>query len=192
VGMESLTHEGKIFEKIVYAEKTIKGREFQNCTFKKCDFSNSDFSYNRFLDCRFESCNLSMMKFRGSTLGGAVFVNCKIMGVNFSDCDNFLFTPQFDTCILDYASFMSKKMVKTSFLRTSLKEVNFIQANLSGSVFDHADLADAVFNQTDLTGADLSTALNYTIDPELNTIKKAVFSTFGLAGLLTRYQIKIV
>ena len=190
--MESLTHEDKTFEKINYTGKTIKGREFQSCVFKKCDFSDSDFSFNRFMDCQFDSCNLSMIKLRGTTLSGVVFVNCKIMGVIFSDCDNFNFTPQFDSCILDYASFMGKKMLKTSWFKSSLKEVNFAQANLAGSVLDQSDLTDAVFNQTDLTGADLSTALNYTIDPELNTIKKATFSTLGLSGLLTRYQIKIV
>jgi fluoroquinolone resistance protein len=190
--MESVIHEDNTFEKIVYAGKVIKGREFQSCTFKKCDFSDSDFSYNRFLDCRWESCNLSMMKFRSTPLAGAVFTDCKIMGVNFSECDNFLFNPRFESCVLDYASFMGKKMVKTSFIKTSLKEVNFIQVNLTGSVFGETDLAGAIFNQTDLTGADFSSAYNYAIDPELNSIKKAIFSIQGLPGLLDKYAIKIV
>jgi fluoroquinolone resistance protein len=190
--MDGLSHEDKTFEKIVYTGKAIKGREFDNCTFKKCDFSNSDFSLNRFRDCTFEACNLSMMKLEGSTLSNAVFKHCKAVGVNFSECDSFLFSVRFESCLLDYASFMRKKMPKTHFLQTTLKDVSFIQANLSGSLFDETDLAGAIFNETDLTSANLVTAYNYTIDPELNVIKKASFASAGLHGLLARYNIKIV
>jgi uncharacterized protein YjbI with pentapeptide repeats len=190
--MESVLHEDKTFENVVYAEKVIKGREFQSCIFSKCDFANSDFSYNKFLDCHFRSCNLSMMKLKGTTLNNAVFKDCKIMGVNFMDCIDFLFTVQFESCILDYSSFMGKKMVKTRFLKSSLKEVNFSQTNLSGSVFQETDLTDAIFNQTDLTAANLITAFNYAMDPELNIIRKASFSAHGLPGLLAKYAIKIV
>ena len=190
--MESVVHEDKTFENVNYTEKVIKGREFQSCKFSKCDFSNSDFSYNKFLDCHFESCNLSMMKLKGVTLNNAVFTHCKIMGVNFMDCIDFLFSVQFDSCILDYASFMGKKMVKTRFVKTSLKEVNFSQTNLSGSVFQETDMTGAIFSQTDLTSANLANAVNYTMDPELNIIKKASFSAHGLPGLLVKYNIKIV
>ena len=190
--MELSVHDNKTFEKVVYAEKTIKGREFHGCTFIKCDFSNSDFSYNKFVDCIFEDCNLSMMKFNGTTLSNAEFKSCKILGVNFSECHDFLFTVHFDSCILDYASFMGKKMPKTKFAKTSLKDVSFTQANLAGSVFDQTDLLGAVFSQTDLSSANLINAYNYSIDPELNIIKKASFSALGIAGLLTKYQIKIV
>lgn len=190
--MDIVTHEGKTFEKIVYAEKVVKGREFQSCIFNICDFSNSDFSYNKFLDCTFNECNLSIMKFRGSMLSNAIFKNCKILGVNFSECDDFLFTVRFESCILNYASFMGKKMAKTKFIQTDLKDVSFAEANLTGSVFDQTDLTGAIFNNTNLTAANLVTAFNYAIDPQLNIIKKASFSLQDLPGLLTRYNIKIV
>ena len=83
-------------------------------------------------------------------------------------------------------------MIKTKFIKTSLKEVSFTGANLSSSLFDDTNLDDAVFNRTDLTGANLATAYNYTIDPELNILRKAVFSLNGIHGLLTRHHIKIV
>jgi fluoroquinolone resistance protein len=190
--MEPVIHEDKTFEKVVYAGKKTSGREFQSCTFKKCDFSGSDFSHNRFLDCTFESCNLSMMTITDSRLSNAVFEHCKAVGVNFGECDNFLFSVRFDSCILDYASFGGKKMPKTHFLKTSMKEVSFVQANLSGSIFEETDLAGAVFNDTDLGGATLATAYNFTIDPERNNIKKAVFAVDGLGGLLAKYAIRIV
>ncbi len=190
--MEPHIHDNKTFENITYAEKLINGREFHDCIFKKCDFSNSEFSNSKFVDCIFDGCNLSMMKLGGTALNNAIFKHCKILGVNFSQCQDFLFAVMFEHCLLDYSSFMDKKMLKTNFIRTTLKEVTFTKANLSGSVFDDTDLNGAVFNQTDLTNVNFTTAYNYIIDPELNTMKKAVFSLIGLPGLLSQYGIKIV
>ncbi|CAL1517181.1 hypothetical protein MMC2321_00912 [Chitinophaga sp. MM2321] len=187
-----MTHLDKTFEEITYTGKVIEDREFENCTFKKCDFSDSEFPNNRFIDCTFEACNLSMMKLNGTTLNNAVFTHCKILGVIFTDCHDFLFSVRFENCVLDYASFMRKKMLKTHFIHSSLKEVNFSQANLSNAVFDGTDLSGALFNTTNLTGANFVTAFNYAIDPELNTIKKASFAMQGLPGLLLRHQLKIV
>ena len=87
---------------------------------------------------------------------------------------------------------MDKKMPKTSFIKSTLKEVTFSRAILTGSVFDECDLNSAIFNQTDLTSVNFSTAYNFIIEPELNTMKKAIFSANSLAGLLTAYDIKIV
>lgn len=190
--MDLALHENKTFDKIVYADKIIKGREFQSCTFKNCDFTDSDFSNNKFLDCLFDTCNLSMMKLRNATLNQIEFKNCKILGVNFSECHDFLFTVDFNSCILDYASFAGKKMLKTKFIKSSLKEVSFTQSNLAGAVFDQTDLLGAVFNRSDLTAANFSTAYNFSIDPELNAMKNAGFAMDGLAGLLTKYKIKII
>jgi fluoroquinolone resistance protein len=185
------THEGKLFEKIIYAGKEIKNREFEQCTFKDCDLSDSIFTYNRFTECVFIGCNLSMTKLANSSLRDVTFKQCKLLGINFSECEDFLFSVRFENCILDYASFMKKKMPKTKFIHTSLKQVVFSNANLSHSVFDHCDLADAIFNGVDLKEADFRTANNYVIDPELNSLKKAKFSLHGISGLLTKYGIRI-
>jgi len=166
--------------------------EFQDCTFRACNLADSSFLQCKFLDCTFDGCNLSLTKLSKSILSNALFKNCKVLGVIFSDCQDMLFSPVFEGCMLDYSSFMGKKMVKTTFKRTSLKEVNFTRANLSGSVFSDTDLMGAVFNQTDLSAANLADAYNYSIEPELNKLKKAVFSTSGLYGLLEKYDIKIV
>ncbi|OQA01530.1 MAG: hypothetical protein BWY70_00347 [Bacteroidetes bacterium ADurb.Bin408] len=45
--------------------------------------------------------------------------------------------------------------------------------------------------RTNLEKADLRTAFNYIIDPELNHIKKARFSLRGISGLLAKYNIDI-
>ncbi|WP_428330117.1 pentapeptide repeat-containing protein [Mucilaginibacter sp.] len=190
--MDALLHDDKTFDGVTYAEQIVRGREFNNCTFKRCDLSGGTFAQNKFIECVFDSCNLSLAKFSTSTMNDVRFKNCKILGVNFHECQDFLFDVGFDNCVLDYASFMGKKMLKTRFIKSSLKEVNFSNVNLAGSVFDDTDLNAAVFNRTDLTGANFITAYNYDIDPEINLIKKASFSATGIHGLLSKYQLKIV
>jgi uncharacterized protein YjbI with pentapeptide repeats len=190
--MDQTTYDDHLFEKEIYIDKAVRGREFQSCTFRNCDFSNSTFTGNKFLDCTFDGCNLSMIKLDQSTLSDVVFKNCKVLGVNFSKCTDFLFSVAFDNCILDYSSFMGKKMVKTKFSKSILKEVTFSQAVLTGSTFSETDLTNAIFNRTDLSAVNFVTAFNYDIDPEINNLKKATFSSQGLEGLLTKHQIKVV
>jgi fluoroquinolone resistance protein len=181
-----------IFEKENYSDQIITNREFQSCTFYNCDFTDSNFSLNKLLDCTFESCNFSNANLKGTTLSNAQFRNCKILGVNFHECESFLFEVGFDASILDYSSFMGRKMPKTKFIRTSLKEVNFSRTNLAGSVFDQTDLAGTIFDETDLSACNLKTAFNYIIDPQLNKVKKATFGREGIVGLLSKYDIKII
>lgn len=189
--MKDQLHQDKTFEKVLYPGKTIRGREFENCMFRNCDFSDSDFSQNRFTDCQFIGCNLAMLKLGNSTLDNVTFSECKLTGIDFSACEEFLFTVRFESCLMDYTSFLKRKMPKTNFLGCSLKNAVFEQANLTKAVFDNTDLAGATFERTHLNEADLVTAYNYIIDPEMNNIKKARFSQSGLAGLLTRYDIQV-
>lgn len=190
--MEELTHQDKTFEKIIWQNKDVRNREFENCTFKNCDFSGSNFSGNRFTDCTFIGCNLLMLKLGQATINNVEFIECKLTGINFSECENLLFTVYFESCLLDYTSFIKMKMAKTKFVKCSLKGVDFSDTTLTSALFDTTDLERAVFNYTNLSGADLSTAYNFDIDPEINTIKKARFSQYGLQGLLTKYNLQVV
>ena len=82
-------------------------------------------------------------------------------------------------------------MLKTSFMNTSMKNVDFTECDLTKSIFLNTDLMNAIFYKTILKEVNFLTAANYTIDPELNNIKKAKFSLYGVAGLLNKYDIKI-
>ena len=73
-----------------------------------------------------------------------------------------------------------------------MRHVDFFESDLSKSVFSDTDLTNAVFESTILKEVDFTTASNYSIDPERNTIKKAKFSLYGIEGLLQKYDIKIV
>lgn len=189
--MENLINIHTTFEKVIAIDKKINNREFEGCIFKNCDFSNSDFAYNTFIDCDFIDCNLSMTKLNNTSLKTVQFKNCKLLGIQFHTCDDFLFHVDFEECTLDYSSFANKKMLKTKFVNSSLKEVTFIGTNLSNSVFENCNLAGAIFNDTQLKEVNFLTAYNYKIDPEFNPMKKAKFSTSGIQGLLEKYDIKI-
>jgi len=82
-------------------------------------------------------------------------------------------------------------MMKTIFQNTSAKNVDFSECDLTKVLFSNCNLLNSVFHKTILKEADFLTALNYTIDPELNNIRRAKFSTGGVAGLLNKYDIII-
>src|SRR5690606_22203636 len=114
-----------------------------------------------------------------------------LLGVNFSTCNDFLFSLKFDDCILDCCSFTRKKLHKTPFINSSVKDADFSECDLSNSVFKNTDLTNTVFSNTNLKGVNFVTAKNYNIDPEQNNIAKAKFSLEGVIGLLNKYDIKI-
>lgn len=181
----------KTYEKVAFFNERISNREFDGCMFRNCDFSGTVFFECSFLDCEFIDCNLAMAKLPATSLKTVAFRECKLLGIRFDECDDFLFAVSFTDCTLDYSWFSRKKMPKTPFVNSSLKGVNFESTDLTASVLDNCNLEEAVFDETNLTGADFSTAYHFRIDPELNTIKKAKFSVSGIPGLLDKYDIRI-
>lgn len=176
---------------VSYLEKKLIQTEFNNCTFQNCDFSKADLTESDFVNCRFEECNFAMVKLQKSGMKNVCFTGCKLIGANFDTCSDFLFSAQFQKCVLDYASFVAKKIKQTRFNDCSMKEVDFSDADLSSSVFEGCDLSGAVFHNTNLEKADFRSAVNFSINPEMNRIKKARFSFSGLGGLLEKYSIEI-
>jgi fluoroquinolone resistance protein len=188
---ENILHEGKTFTNIDYSDKKLSNREFVKCVFDSCNFSNSDLGGNDFMDCRFKNCNLAMAKVKNSGLSNALFSGCKIMGVDFGECNKFLFSFRFENCVLDYSTFVRTKMKGTHFMTTSLKQVDFEGTDLAGAVFRDCDLSEAAFINSNLERTDFSTALHFSIDPTVNKMKSAKFSYRELAGLLHKYQLNI-
>ena len=179
------------FAKVDFTTKNINGNEFTNCTFVNCDFSGLTLTRVEFSDCIFDTCNLSSTVLNQVKLDNGQFRKCKMLGINFSQCSDFLFSVGFSDCILDYSIFIGKKLIATKFLNCSLKEGNFSDCNLSQADFSGSDLLMAVFRQTNLEKADFRKALNFSIDPEFNKMKKAKFSQIDLSGLLHKYNLDI-
>jgi fluoroquinolone resistance protein len=83
------------------------------------------------------------------------------------------------------------KLKKTVFKNSQLLETDFAETDLTTVVFDNCNLIQAIFDRTILEKADFRTSYNYSIDPELNRVKKAKFSISGISGLLDKYNIDI-
>lgn len=165
--------------------------EYQQCVFSNCDFSNVDFSGSKFIECEFNGCGLSLVMVAGTTLNDVRFTNCKMLGWRFDQCNPFTLSFSFDHCVLNDSSFFKVKMKKTVLRNSQLHHVDFGESDLSEVILDHCDLKGAMFESTNLQKADLRTATNFSIDPEVNQVRKAKFSEAGLRGLLDKYDIVV-
>jgi fluoroquinolone resistance protein len=183
--------EDEAFENINFSTTKPSATEYEYCQFRNCNFAGADLSRFRFMECSFTDCDWSNVKLAGAILNDVRFAGCKILGVHFEDCNEVLFTVSFNNCLLNFSSFYKHTAKKTSFRHCSLQEVDFTDADFTSALFDNCDLLNAHFENTVLEKADLRTAFNYTIDPEINRIRKAKFSKEGLAGLLGKYDIEI-
>ena len=83
-------HESKEFTNIDYTGETLRDREFYKCTFTACNFTDSDLRGNSFEECTFEECNFSMTKVDGTSFRDIFFTGCKLLGIDFSQCNKFM------------------------------------------------------------------------------------------------------
>jgi fluoroquinolone resistance protein len=183
--------EDQEFKNVNYTEQPFAAGEYEVCRFILCDFSGINFSGIHFTDCIFEGCNLSLVKMGGTGFNDTKFIDCKILGVHFEHCRQLPFSLNFERSVLNHSSFYGVKLKQVSFMQCTMQEVDLSNAELQGANFDGCDLLKAAFENTNLENADLRTAFNYSIDPEKNRLKKARFSSTGLAGLLNKYGIRI-
>jgi fluoroquinolone resistance protein len=189
--MEQIYTEGKTFDKNNFITIPLAKGEYECCVFRNCDFSNSTLADVKFIDCEFLACNLSLAKLTKTIFTDVKFRDCKMLGLIFENRNDFGLTVNFENCNLNHSSFFQTKIKKTSFKNSQLHEVDFTQCDLAGAVFDNCDLSNAKFENTVLEKADFRTSSNYSIDPDLNRIKKTKFSLSGIAGLLGKYNIEI-
>jgi uncharacterized protein YjbI with pentapeptide repeats len=189
--MERIYVVEKKFEKGDFTQTPLQMGDYEDCRFINCQFLNGDLSGLHFSDCEFIGCNLGMAKLNKTAFKGIRFTNCKLLGLRFETCDQFLFSVEMQDCSLKLASFFGLKLAKTIFRNSGLEEVDFADADLNNSLFDHCNLSGAIFENTNLEKADLRTSYNYSINPELNKLRKAKFSHAGIAGLLNKYDIEI-
>lgn len=172
-----------------YSKKRLPLGEYDSCVFEGCDFSGSYLSNIHFLDCEFIDCNLSNANVKFSIFKEVSFMDSKLLGLKFHDCDTTFMSFRFDHCILNFASFYQVSLPPTLFKNCTLHEVDFGEADLKESTFENSDLDRAVFDRTVLDKVDFKTAFHFNIDPDKNSIKKAKFSRDGALTLLKKYDI---
>ncbi|GAA4316397.1 pentapeptide repeat-containing protein [Mucilaginibacter gynuensis] len=186
----------KIDEDVVFKNSKpadIEGhkRVFERCEFLNCDLSYANLSHITFIDCVFKTCNLSLVQLTDTGLQNVSFQECKLAGAHFDKSNHFSFEVSFTGCNMTNSIFYKKRLKGTKFSDCILNESDFSEADLTSAVFDNCDLNRVIFDNTILKGADFSSAYNFVIDPENNSIAKAKFSIHGLSGLLAKYKITI-
>ena len=175
-----------------FSQSPMSAREYESAVFSNCNYSRCDLSRVLFTDVIFDTCDLSLAKLSETTFQDATFRNCRMLGMHFDHCNRFGLRVVLENCNLGHSSFYGVKHPGGSFTDCRFNDVDFTGCVLSGSHFDRCDFSGAVFDHADLERCDFSTSINYTIDPELNRLKKARFSLFGLPGLLEKYGIETV
>lgn len=182
---------GETFSKKDYTQNPLPQGEYENCIFENCNFSGASLSGCIFLECTFDGCNLSLAKLSNATFRDVQFKGCKMLGLRFDECNKFLFQITAENCNCNNASFYDTKLAKTTFKNTTFHEADFSSCDLTSTLFERCDLLHATFDNTTLEKADLRTALNISLDPENNRIRKAKFSLMSLPGLLGKYGIEV-
>lgn len=183
--------QGQHYSSIDGSKTPLEPGEYEQCEFVDCNFSEHDFSYMKFIDCVFTRCDLSMSKTSETGMQHVEFVDCRLYGIQWSHCSPFLFEAKYEKCLLNFCSFIQKKILKTEFIECNMEEVDFTEADLTGSVFQRCDLIGTIFQHTNLTDVDFETSYGYVLDPEQNTITGARFGLAGITGLLVKYDIII-
>ena len=189
--MERKYTEDKQFDKTDFTKQIFTAGDYEGCRFTVCNFSQSDLSHSHFIDCMFENCNLSLIKMDKTSLRDVRFKDCKMLGLPFYNGNNSLFSAGFEDCILNHSSFFEMNLKKIQFRNCIMQEVDFTQADLTGAIIYNCDLLNAKFEKTIMEKADLRGSFQYSIDPELNRLKKAKFSLPAVIRLLDKYDIEI-
>ncbi len=181
----------KLFKNEDFTKKEILKAEYEYCTFQNCNFSNSDLSKIRFMESEFIDCNLSNVKLYSTSFQEVRMVKCKMLGLYFDTCNDFNFSIDFDTCVLNHSVFYQTKLNNTTFNHCQLRGVDFSEANLKTTILFNCDLLEAIFDSTNLEKADLRKSKNYRINPENNLMNGAKLSIPEVLHLLDKYNLDI-
>lgn len=99
-----------------------------------------------------------------------VFKDCKMLGLQFGDCNAIRLGFSFETCIMNHCSFYKIKARKNVFKNWQLQEADFTYCDAGNSAFNHSDLVVTIFENSNIEWADFSTTYNYSINPSINCI----------------------
>jgi uncharacterized protein YjbI with pentapeptide repeats len=174
-----------------FANADLSEIEFYNCTFTDCVLQTASLRFSFFEKCRFERCNMTLAEFRGARMVDGAFKDCKLLGINWGECGGF-FRASFTDCLLDEASFANMNLQRMRFTGSTFRGGTFSNTNLSLASFEDCDLEGCRFSNANLYKTDFTTARNYFISAEDNTITKAKFSLPEAVSLLRNFDITLV
>lgn len=171
------------FEDMSLTGEIIKSKDFEECLFRNCSLINCVLEKCRLVNCKFEGCVLSAVNPMNSYISDVAFVRCKVIGCDWTRTAQIMGL-EFDDCQLNYSNFSMLKLRKMKMVKCECCEVDFTGTDLSEGSFNGTNFERSIFSKTNLTRASLLGAINYSIDPRNNTLKKARFSYPEVLALL--------
>ncbi len=183
--------ENQIFSNDDFRDTALPVAEYSDCEFRSCNFESCNLSDFRFISCKFTSCNLSLVTLNNTSMSDLHFDECKILGVNFFQCNQFFLSFSFQACNMRQSAFAGLKLKKTVMRRCDLSHADFEQADLTNSVLESCNLTNVNFYRTNLEKADFRKSHGFIIDPEANRVRRAKFDLISLPGLLNKYGIEV-
>jgi uncharacterized protein YjbI with pentapeptide repeats len=184
------------FKNADFSGKQIKFIEIVDTTFTRCTFIEAFFIECRFKNCTFTKCDLSNLRVKSSQFSQVQFEGCKVIGINWTEASwqkgGFFRLIDFNDCTLNYSSFFGLRLKSIRITQCIAREVDFGETDLTAGIFDRTDFSGSVFAHTDLTDADFSSAVNYSISPSNNTLKKTKFALPEAMSLLHNLDIVLV
>ncbi|MGO1247363.1 MAG: pentapeptide repeat-containing protein [Oceanisphaera sp.] len=184
------------FSRLSCLNEAFSKIEFEDCLFEHCDFSAAHFAHCKFIDCTFKHCNLSLMHVPSTRWFGVDFIECKLVGIDWSRADWPVFHLDselcFKQCILNDASFFGLTLQGLTLDECKCHEVDFREGDFSQSSMIHCDFTHSVFMRTNLQRVDFSESVNFNIDVLENQLDSAKFSRYEALSLLYSLNIELV
>lgn len=185
----------QVFNQLLLQGKQIFSCKFFDCQFRDCSFTESVFRKCKFVNSSFINCDASLIQVQESAFSFVSFKDAKVLGVNWAQADwsapGLGLPIGFIRSRISYSTFIGLSLSGIKIIDCAAIEVDFREADLSQADFSGTDLSKSLFKDTNLTGADLSQARNYDIDPGQNVLRGAKFSMPEAISLLYSMDIEI-
>ncbi len=184
-------HDNQAYKLINFSQYDVIGHTFENCLFQSCHFNEMSLAKAGFFSCKFINSEIVLTKIEQTTLNTVMFIDSKIMGLSFADCNKFGFLLQFENCLIDNTVYYLNNFKKGKFINCHVRNTDFTECDMRETDFSNTKFEKTTFKKCNLGKADFRTASNYGIDPFDNKIKKAKFSLPEAQSFLEFLRIEI-
>ena len=122
---EQLDWENENFKRLQLSEDDLSNKSFEDCNFIDCDFINCNWRNTSFINCEFKNCSLSNLNVHNCKLNEVLFVESKLVGLNFSSCKNYYFSLSWISAMCCFATFPDVTWRRLPLVEVLLKIVIF-------------------------------------------------------------------
>jgi len=180
----------EVFENINIKNEILKSKEFDCCIFKNCKFNETIFQFCKLTECTFENCDLSLIIIKDSIFNDVNIINSKAIGINWSSCGQ-PYSMNFTSSNISMSSFAQVDLRHSNIISCIAHEIDFYKTNLEKVNFSNTDLLNSTFGDTNLKNTDLTSAINYMINPNMNNINQTKVSLPEAISFLKFFNLKI-